>query len=332
MTSLPSDLALRITNALRARSAWIDSATHQEAFRLFNGFYEGLPGLTIDVYAQTLLISCPKALDLPADALQDLLLNALSWVDTVLYKTRAKGISAPCQHVLPYGDHPADQIMENGCLYAVDLTMNQDASFYLDTRDLRKWLIEHAAGWDVLNTFAYTGSLGVAALAGGANRVVQVDLNRKFLSLAEQSCVLNHFDPQRMKLYADDFFSAVAQLKRLRVLFDCVILDPPFFSTTPKGRVDLVEQGERLINKLRPLVKHDGYLVSINNALFLSGAAYKQILDNLCADGYLDLVEIIDVPPDCSGYAETICNLPPTAPTPFNHPTKIAILKVRRKE
>lgn len=36
----------------------------------------------------------------------------------------------------------------------------------------------------MLNTFAYTGSLGVAACAGGTRRVVQVDLNRRFLDLA----------------------------------------------------------------------------------------------------------------------------------------------------
>jgi 23S rRNA (cytosine1962-C5)-methyltransferase len=58
--------------------------------------------------------------------------------------------------------------------------MHGDASFYLDTRNLRGWALEHLAGKSVLNTFAYTGSLGVAAKAAGASRVVHLDLNKTF--------------------------------------------------------------------------------------------------------------------------------------------------------
>ena len=49
-------------------------------------------------------------------------------------------------------------------------------------------------------------------------------------------------------------------------LFDCVFVDPPFFSVTEKGRVDLEQDMVRLLNKVRPLVAHNGYLVAINNA------------------------------------------------------------------
>ena len=118
--------------------------------------------------------------------------------------------------------------------YALNLLINQDASFYIDTRNLRRWLLDHAAGWQVLNLFAYTGSLGVAALAAGASRVVQGDRNRKFLALARRSAMLNRLDLGKMKTLAVDFFRQVSQLKGSGDLFDCVILDPPFFSTTSK--------------------------------------------------------------------------------------------------
>jgi 23S rRNA (cytosine1962-C5)-methyltransferase len=71
------------------------------------------------------------------------------------------------------------KIKEYGVWYAVNLTMNRDVSLYLDTRNLRKWIIENVKDETVLNTFAYTGSFGVAAMKGGANRVVQIDLNRE---------------------------------------------------------------------------------------------------------------------------------------------------------
>ena len=87
----------------------------------------------------------------------------------------------------------------------------------------------------------------------------------------------------------------------------------------------------RLINKVRPLIRDGGYLVAINNALFLSGADYMGSLDKLCADGYLAVEMLIPVPSDMTGYPQTVVNLPPTDPAPFNHPTKIAVLRVRRR-
>jgi 23S rRNA (cytosine1962-C5)-methyltransferase len=183
----------------------------------------------------------------------------------------------------------------------------------------------------VLNTFAYTGSLGIAALAGGAEHVIQTDLNKKFLTLARQSVMLNHLDLGAMKLQKSDFFSLVGRLKRTGDLFDCLILDPPFFSSTSKGTIDLANQSARLINKVRPLIKDGGYLVAINNALFLSGKDYLASLDMLCQDGYLKIENTIPIPEDITGYTDTITQFPPIDPSPFNHPTKIVILKVKRK-
>jgi 23S rRNA (cytosine1962-C5)-methyltransferase len=109
-----------------------------------------------------------------------------------------------------------------------------------------------------------------------------------------------------------------------------VIIDPPFFSSTHKGRIDLASESKQVINKVRPLVKDGGYLVAINNALFLSGQEYIQLLESLCEDGYLSIEMIIPVPEDITGYAETIVSAPPCSPVPFNHATKIVVLGVKR--
>jgi len=207
--------------------------------------------------------------------------------------------------------------------------MNRDASFYLDTLNLRKWLIENTKGKSVLNTFAYTGSLGVATLAGGASGVVQTDRNRQFLNLAKDSYSLNGFPIHKKDFIAQDFFPVIAKLKSTRQFFDCVIIDPPFFSTTTKGKVDLVNESARIINKVRPLINDGGYLVAINNALYASGKEYMQTLEDLCRDGYLEIKELIPVPDDFIG--RNRIGKPITDPAPFNHSTKIAILKVRRK-
>jgi 23S rRNA (cytosine1962-C5)-methyltransferase len=260
----------------------------------------------------------------------------LPWLQAALVKTR----SAPdAQHAARRGvllagsvEHLDKQVCEDGARYVLDLTMHQDASLYLDTRFLRHWLKANLAGQSVLNAFAYTGSLGVAALAGGAARVVQLDLSRRFLNLARASYALNDFPIRNEDFMAGDFFTEINRLKRQGVLFDCVVIDPPFFSITDKGRVDLVGQSQRLINKVRPLVKDGGRLVTINNALFLSGQNYYALLQELCADGYLSIEELIPVPPDFTGYPETILGAPPVDPAPFNYSTKIAVLGVKRKK
>ncbi len=336
------DLIARLELALEARSHLVqDEPT--AALRLFAGFYEGsqktlgqvYPELVVDLYGRTLVLfdyaKSPEEGKANLSIAQDFYLDKLPWINCVVQKKRHAPDQQSRRGRLTFGKAPIQQIKEQGVIYAVDLRMNQDASFYIDTRNLRGWLLENSAGWRVLNTFAYTGSLGVAALAGGAVRVVQTDRSKKFLSLARQSAMRNKFDLGKMKLHGADFFSVVAQLKRNRELFDCVILDPPFFSSTGKGTVDLVNQSARLINKVRPLIKDGGLLVTINNALFLSGAKYVASLEKLCQDGYLSLETFIPIPEEITGFPETIIAHPPTDPAPFNHPTKIALLRVKRK-
>ncbi len=306
---------------------------HETAFRLFNGFHEGFPSLALDIYGSTLVIH-----DHADDPSQNRSLieeavahvrTRLNWLHAGILKTR-NGITQEqkCGQLI-FGAKPDTKVKEHGVWYAVNLTMNRDASFYLDTSNLRKWLIENMRGRSVLNTFAYTGSLGVAAMAGGAVRVVQTDRNRQFLNLAKDSYSLNGFPIHKADFVTQDFFPAVARFKSTKQLFDCVIIDPPFFSTTSRGKVDLVHESARLINKVRPLVNDGGLLIAVNNALFVSGSEYMRTLEELCRDGYLSIRELIPVPQDFIGY-ETV-GKPVADPSPFNHSTKIAVLDVRRK-
>jgi len=323
-----------LASCLKARADLIDER-HESAFRLFNGFYEGYPDLALDIYAGTAVVH--NYADPPEDGIPALetarvfLRSNLPWLRTTILKTRNSPDPDERRGRIIEGDEPDRKIREHGVWYALDLTMNQDASLYLDTRELRKWAIDNLSGATVLNTFAYTGSLGVAAMGGGAMRVVHLDLNRKFLNVAKASYSLNGFPIDKKDFISADFFTGIARLKRTGELYDCVFLDPPFFSTTGKGRLDLATDSQRLINKLRPLVADGGWLVAINNALFLSGREYMSLLEELCADGYLRIENMIPVPEDFTGYEETRVGEYPVDPAPFNHPTKIAVLRVKRK-
>jgi 23S rRNA (cytosine1962-C5)-methyltransferase len=318
----------------KARAALFD-ARHETAFRLFNGFTEGEPNLVVDLYASTAVIhnyaDDPAQGNLLIEQAAKFLQEKLVWLRAGIVKTRNATTPEERLGQLLFGEKPDTKIREHKVWYSVDLTMNRDASLYLDTRNLRKWLIDNMHEKSVLNTFAYTGSLGVAALAGGAKRVVQHDLNRQFLNIAKTSYTLNGFPINKQDFIAEDFFTLVSKFKHTKETFACVIIDPPFFSTTSKGKVDQVNESARLINKARPLIKDGGTLIAINNALYVSGKEYMQTLEGLCKDGYLKIRELIPIPEDFTGYPETRIGAPITDPSPFNHSTKIAVLEVKRK-
>jgi 23S rRNA (cytosine1962-C5)-methyltransferase len=320
-----------LESALTARKQFI----YLDAFRLFNGFTEGFPSIVADLYGQTLVLynfhKDPKSVEESVALTQEYFVKKLPRINSVIVKTRKGETKDHKNGVLKYGEKADVQITENKVRYAIDLQINQDSSFYLDTRNLRHWLQQNMKDKAVLNTFAHTGSFGVAALAGGASHVVQMDLNRKFMGIGKRSYKLNKFPINNKDFMVGDFFSCVKQFKIANKHFDCVILDPPFFSSTKKGRVDLNQNNKQLINKLRPLINDQGYLVVINNALFLSGSDFMASIQELCSDNYVSFQEMIQVPQDVVGYMPEGFNAFPADSKPFNHPTKIVILKIKRK-
>ena len=146
-----------LEKAVEARESLFD-AEHQSAFRLFNGFSEGDPDLVIDLYASTLLFhnyadDVERGMAL-IDEAQNFLLGQLSWLHAGILKMRNGKTQGEKRGKLLFGEEPDRRIQEHGGWYAIDLTMNRDASFYLDTRNLRRWLINNMQGRTVLNTFA----------------------------------------------------------------------------------------------------------------------------------------------------------------------------------
>ena len=362
VTDKPSAPGL-IDGAIDARSALVDEA-HESAFRLLNGHLEGDPRYVVDVYGRTAVVfhhATPLEDDDELSAILTVVRDRLPWVRAAIVKERegatddarrgrvfweeggdGDGVDQGVDRGIAGGgagsgseagsDSRVDtSIREHGVRYAIDLLMNQDAGFYLDTRMLRRWLLDHSEGKRVLNTFAYTGSLGVAARAGGAARVLHTDLNRRFLEVAKASYALNGFSVEKRDFHAQDFFSLVRGLKLRGERFDTVILDPPFFSSTRGGTVDLNQDAARLVNKVRPLVTSGGTLVVVNNALFVSGAEFLGQLEALCAGGWMEIAQLVEVPEDVTGYAATRRGEPVADPAPFVHSTKIALLTVRHR-
>ena len=332
---MSADLVARFTAALAHRLPR-HNAPHLAALRLFNGYTEGFPRVAIDLYGTTLVVhdaTSPEG-DRPGMlALLETARAAMPWVTAALWKRRESKNQEERNGTLLLGTVKdlTRKIQEDGVWYTTRLTLNRDASLYLDTAPLRAWSKRTLTGKRVLNAFAYTGSLGVAAMAGGAESVLHNDLNNVFLTVAKDSYALNRFPVARKDFWPGDFFDVIGRLKK-EPLFDCIFVDPPFFSVTEKGRVDLEQDMVRLLNKVRPLVAHGGTLVAINNAVFVSGVDFMKAIDQVCSDGYVTVGERIEVPDDFVGYPDTKQGSLPVDPSPFNHPTKMVVLKVTRKD
>jgi 23S rRNA (cytosine1962-C5)-methyltransferase len=326
-------LAAAIGRALEARAPMLRGG-RDAALRLFDGYLEGHPGLVVDLYGRTLVIHDRRDDDADARTAAGVVAERLGGIAAAIRKARhaadprlRNGVALP-----GFDGEPDREVVEHGVRYAVALTLNRDASFYLDMRELRGRLRRELAGARVLNAFAYTGSLGVAARAAPAAEVIHLDRTRRFLDVARASYALNGFAVRRRDFRARDFFVEVASLRREGGLFDAVIVDPPFFSTGARGTVDLERGTERLLNKVRPLVADGGRIYAVNNALWVPGAAYLAVLEGLGRDGYVEVESIVPVPQDVLGPARSEPVPYPADPAPFAHPTKIVVLRVRRKD
>lgn len=323
-------------DCFRAAAALRPAAPPDGAVRLFNGYTEGFPGVMVERFGRSLVLHDATGPSGDRALMEQLAAEATRLdprLDAVLWKQRESGVPELRNGTMLRGEEKAlcRRVREDGVWYAIRLRLNRDTSLYLDTRPLRAWAKETLAGKRVLNTFAYTGSLGVAARAGGAARVVDTDLNRAFLTVAKDSWALNGWPVAKPDFVAGDFFDVAGRLKREGRLFDCVFLDPPFFSVTAQGRVDLEADMPRVVNKVRPLVAHQGWLVLINNGVFVSGVDFMKTLDQVCDGGYATVEALVPAPSDVVGLAPAERALP-ADPTPFNHSTKMAVLRLTRKD
>lgn len=330
----PDKLLFRaLETALRKRKALTDPVA---ACRLFNGFTEGFPHIALDRYAQTLVIHsyAKYGETLPEKTFRKIagtVCDSGQPIEAVLLKERFAPEPERKRGRLLSGNVCADQIMENGVRHAIDLRLNRDCSFYLDSADLRTWLFRQSSGRKVLNTFAYSGSYGTAALCGGAVQVVQTDLNSGFFSPFHRSLALNGLNASCTEFIAGDFFRVSAALRKQSRLFDIVILDPPFFSSTRSGTVDQLNRSFALVNKIRPLVADGGKIVLVNNALFLSGHEFIAQINKYLTGDYLTIGERIHVPDSFFGGTIETGALP-SDPAPFNYATKIIVLDITRKD
>src|SRR4051812_34584248 len=172
-----------------------------DAFRVLNGAASGVPGLIVDHFAGWLVAyAYAKESFLTHPGFAEVLAETTGARGLSLIDRGAKDESGRDDGRMLLGDAPETAEVREGRLrFRVYPRHPRNVGLFLDTRNLRDTLAEGCAGLDVLNLFAYSCSLGLAAAAGGAATVANVDVSARYLGWGKDNLALNGYAADRMR-------------------------------------------------------------------------------------------------------------------------------------
>lgn len=287
----------RVQRALAHRNAMV---TGTGAIRLVFGEADGLPGLIVDHYrsaddAREQLVC--QFMGAGVDAWKPAIVAALVGATGCAHvyersdvTIREKEGLAQTTGVLA-GDEPPETLVvdEGGVRYHVDVWRGHKTGFYVDQRDNRALIARHAAGKDVLNCFCYTGGFSLAALKGGATRVVSIDSSGDALATARANVTANGFDPARAEWLDADAFRTLRSLHEDGARFDLVVLDPPKFAPSQQ-HIDRAARAYKDINLSGfKLLRPGGLLATYSCSGAIDALLFQKIVAGAAADAGVDV-------------------------------------------
>ena len=210
-----------------------------DAVRLVHGESDGLPGLVVDRYADTLVA---QFLSAGAERWKQVLADALLAQTGLTRLYERSDTSTRALEGLPEvsgwlrADGPTELVLrEHDWQFGVDIAHGHKTGFYLDQRDSRRKFADATRRLrfeQVLNCYCYTGGFTVAALAAGAGHVTSIDSSGPAIARARAHLERNGFDAARATFADADVNAALRQLIEAGRRFDAIVLDPPKFAPT----------------------------------------------------------------------------------------------------
>ncbi len=229
-------LAERCARAIAARSRM---AIDSDAMRLVHGESDGLPGLIVDRYGDTLVA---QFLSAGVERWKKVLADALLEHTGLERLYERSDASSRGLEGLPEatgwlrGEGPtALELREHDWQLGLDIAQGHKTGYYLDQRDNRALFArttQRLGFGQVLNCFSYTGGFTVAALAGGAGQVTSIDSSGPALAMARDNVARNGFDAARCSWLEADVNASLRAFAAEGRRFDAIVLDPPKFAPT----------------------------------------------------------------------------------------------------
>lgn len=243
---------------------FIDTIEPEQCQRLFHGrghYYEGLEHINVDWLPPVIFITLYKEADVQwllsqAQALQKLIPACSS----VQVQHRYQKF-APTEVLL--GENVSHTVVnESDCLFNIEFGKAQNTGLFLDMRNGRDWVREQAKDKNVLNLFSYTCPFSVVAIAGGASKVVNVDISKSSLTKGRENHRLNKQDLGKVLFEGVDIFKSYGRLKK-HGPYDLLICDPPSFQ---KGSVDIERDYSKIIRRIPQLMKPNSQVMLCLNS------------------------------------------------------------------
>ncbi len=278
----------RLLGAFQSRQDLIP-AQATNALRLVHGESDGIPGLIVDRYADTLVVQLlSSGPERWRELLADLILE-LSGASSI-YERSDVGVrqleGLPLRTGLLRGVQPDRplQIEENGLSFWVDVYAGHKTGFYLDQRENRVHVGQLADDKQVLDCFTYTGAFTIYALANQAAHVTAIDASKDALALASENLALNGLPSDCVEWVQGDVFGLLRDFRDQGHNFDLVILDPPKFAATA-SQAQRAARGYKDINLLAfKLLRPGGLLCTFS----CSGGVDANLFQKIVAGAALD--------------------------------------------
>ncbi len=266
----------KLQNAVNHRAnAGIFKLPQTNIWRLVFGEGDGLSGLIIDQYGETLVIQAHSEgvhTDLP------LIVEALQKVKNLQFSSiynksadalQSKTITAQNGYLL--GSGAETQVKEYGHNFVIDWEKGQKTGFFIDQRENRKIVGSYASGKKVLNAFCYTGGFSVYALDAAAKEVHSVDISAKAMDLTDQNVALAKH-PERHTSHTADVFDF---LKTMDDDFDLIVLDPPAFAKSKHTTHNAVQGYKRINAMAMKKIKPGGLLFTFSCSQNISAKLFE---------------------------------------------------------
>jgi 23S rRNA (cytosine1962-C5)-methyltransferase len=287
----------RVQRALAHRRTMVSGTG---AVRLIFGEADGLPGLIVDHYRavddgreQLVCQFMAAGVEAWKPAIVDALVGATGCPNVYERSDvaiREKEGLEQTTGVLA-GDEPPEWLLveEGGVRYQVDVRRGHKTGFYIDQRDNRALIARHAQDREVLNCFCYTGGFSLAALKGGATRVVSIDSSGEALATAQANVLANGFDPARAQWLDADAFKTLRALHEGGERFDLVVLDPPKFAPSQQ-HIDRAARAYKDINLSGfKLLRPGGLLATYSCSGAIDAPLFQKIVAGAASDAGVDV-------------------------------------------
>jgi len=256
-------------------------------FRLIHGEGDFLPGLIVDVYADTAVVQAHSVgMHVCRKEIAEALVKEVPQVENVYYKSDdTLPFKAPVEgEKVGYLIQPSavsiqhlDEFWstENGLSFRIDWLRGQKTGFFVDQRENRALVERYAANKDVLNMFCYTGGFSLYALRGGAKTVDSVDVSQKAIDLVNINVARNFPDAKNHQAVAADAFEYLTAQKNAGKTYDLIILDPPAFAKHRDAVKNALRGYQRINAKAIEMIRPGGILFTFSCSQAVDKEAFR---------------------------------------------------------